>query len=423
MITPDGRRLIATRGVRGYADGLVAASLAGYLGDQLGYSATRIGVIVTGMLLGSAVLTMFTGTWGWRLQRRLLLRSGAMLMIATGIVYATSTTFIVLLVLGVIGTMNPSGSDVSVVQPIEQSLLPLTTSDKNRTHVFARYSFLGGSLAALGALSAGIPARLHWKASSVFIVYALAGVAMLVVYAAMSTQVESAAQVTPPTPLGPSKRIVYKLAALFSLDSFGGGFAVQSLLVLWLLRRHDFSVGRAGAVLAAMQILSAASGFVAIRIERRIGPLRTMAYTHIPGQIFLIAAAVVPTAPLAVTFLIARSLLSSMDVPVRNAYVMSVVTPAERAAAASVTNVPRSLASAIPPILAGWMLDRSTFGWPLIIAGILKIIYDVLLLRMARQSPLGLTIGDGLGPSSAAIPPKGDRLHDGEDDRNATDGG
>jgi predicted MFS family arabinose efflux permease len=132
---------------------------------------------------------------------------------------------------------------------------------------------------------------------------------------------------------------VYKLAALFSLDSFGGGFAVQSLLVLWLLRRHNFSVGRAGAVLAVMQILSAASGFVAIRIERRIGPLRTMAYTHIPGQIFLIAAAVVPTAPLAVTFLIARSLLSAMDVPVRNAYVMSVVTPAERAAAASVTNV------------------------------------------------------------------------------------
>ena len=423
MITPDGRRLIATRGLRGYADGLVAASLAGYLGDQLGYSATRIGVIVTGMLLGSAVLTMFTGTWGWRLQRRLLLRSGAMLMIATGIVYATSTTFIVLLIFGVIGTMNPSGSDVSVVQPIEQSLLPSTTSDRNRTHVFARYSFLGGSLAALGALSAGLPAKLNWNPSSVFVVYSLAGVAMLAVYAAMSTQVESAAQATPPTPLGPSKRIVYKLAALFSLDSFGGGFAVQSLLVLWLLRRHNFSVGRAGAVLAVMQILSAASGFVAVRIERRIGPLRTMAYTHIPGQIFLIAAAVVPTAPLAVTFLIARSLLSAMDVPVRNAYVMSVVTPAERAAAASVTNVPRSLASAIPPIMAGWMLDRSTFGWPLIIAGILKIIYDILLLRMARHSARGLTIGDGLGLNPAPVPPPGDRLHDGEDDRDSADGG
>jgi sugar phosphate permease len=148
-----------------------------------------------------------------------------------------------------------------------------------------------------------------------------------------------------------------------------------------------------------------------------------MAYTHIPGQIFLIAAAVVPTAPLAVTFLIARSLLSAMDVPVRNAYVMSVVTPAERAAAASVTNVPRSLASAIPPILAGWMLDRSTFGWPLIIAGTLKIIYDVLLLRMARRTDRRLTIGDGLGLNPALIPPTRDRLHDGEDDRDSADGG
>jgi MFS family permease len=386
MITPDGRRLIATRGLRGYADGLVAASLAGYLGDQLGYSGTRIGVIVTGMLLGSAVLTMFTGTWGWRFSRRLLLRAGAVLMVITGIVFATSTTFVVLLALGVIGTMNPSGSDVSVVQPIEQSLLPLTTSEKDRSHVFARYSFFGGALAALGALSAGLPARLHWRADSVFVVYAMAGVCMLGVYATMSPQVEAAAQVTTPTPLGPSKRVVYQLAALFSLDSLGGGFAVQSLLVLWLLRRHHFSVGKAGAVLAVMQILAAASGFVAVRIERRLGPLRTMAFTHMPAQILLISAALMPTAPLAVACLIGRSLLSSMDVPVRNAYVMAVVTPAERAAAASVTNVPRSLASALPPIAAGWMLDHSTVGWPLIIAGSMKIAYDLLLLRMARAT-------------------------------------
>ena len=386
MITPDGQRLISTRGLRGYADGLVAASLAGYLGDQLGYSATRIGVIVTGMLLGSAVLTMFTGTWGWRFERRLLLRAGALLMVITGLVFFTSTSFPLLLAFGVIGTMNPSGSDVSVVQPIEQSLLPLTTSDERRSHTFARYSFFGGALASLGALSAGLPARFHWQPESVFLIYTIAGFAMLGVYATMSPLVEAAAQAAPPTPLGPSKRVVYKLAALFSLDSFGGGFAVQSLLVLWLLRRHHFSVGKAGAVLAVMQILSAASGFIAVRIERRIGPLRTMAFTHLPGQILLISAALMPNATLAVACLIARSLVSSMDVPVRNAYVMSVVTPAERAAAASVTNVPRSLASALPPIAAGWMLDRSNFGWPLIIAGSLKIVYDLLLLRMARQS-------------------------------------
>jgi len=227
-------------------------------------------------------------------------------------------------------------------------------------------------------------ARFDWPAESVFVVYALAGVAMLGVYATMSPEVEMASHASPATPLGPSKRIVYQLAALFSLDSFAGGFAVQSLLVLWLLRRHHFTVGKAGVVLAAMQILSAASGFVAVRIERRIGPLRTMVFTHLPGQIMLIAAAFAPSARLAVGCLIARSLVSSMDVPVRNAFVMSVVTPPERAAAASVTNVPRSLASAIPPLAAGWMLDQTTFGWPLIIAGVLKIVYDLLMLRMAR---------------------------------------
>ncbi len=423
MITPDGRRLIATRGLRGYADGLVAASLAGYLGDQLGYSATRIGVIVTGMLLGSAVLTMFTGTWGWRFQRRLLLRAGALLMVTTGLVFATSTTFFVLLAFGVIGTMNPGGSDVSVVQPIEQSLLPLTTTEEERSHVFARYTFFGGSLAALGALSAGLPARLHWPAESVFVVYAAAGVAMLGVYWTMSPQVEAAAQVMTPTPLGPSKRVVYRLAALFSLDSFGGGFAVQSLLVLWLLRRHHFSVGKAGVVLGVMQILAAASGFIAVRIERRLGPLRTMAFTHLPGQILLISAALMPTAPLAVACLIGRSLLSSMDVPVRNAYVMSVVTPAERAAAASVTNVPRSLASALPPIAAGWMLDHSRFGWPLIIGGSMKIVYDLLLLRMARITTRESASADRIGERTGSVSPPRDRLHDGEDEGNSPDGG
>ena len=171
-----------------------------------------------------------------------------------------------------------------------------------------------------------------------------------------------------------------------------------------------------------MQMLGA-SGFIAVRIERRLGPLRTMAFTHLRGQILLIAAALMPTAPLAVACLIGRSLLSSMDVPVRNAYVMSAVTPRERAAAASVTNVPRSLASALPPIAAGWMLDRSTFGWPLIIAGSLKVIYDLLLLRMARDNKRESAGADRLGESTASVAPPGDRLHDGEGHSDAGDGG
>ncbi len=183
----------------------------------------------------------------------------------------------------------------------------------------------------------------------------------------------------------PGKRVVYRLAALFSLDAFGGGFVVQSLLALWLFRRFDLSVGAAGTLLFVTGTLSAASGFVAAWLAARIGLVRTMVFTHLPANGFLIAAAFMPTMPLAVTMLVLRSLLSSMDVPARTSYVMAVVSPAERAAAASVTNVPRSLAAALPPTAAGWMLDHSTFGWPLVIAGTAKAVYDLLLLRQFRH--------------------------------------
>jgi len=172
---------------------------------------------------------------------------------------------------------------------------------------------------------------------------------------------------------------------VFSLDAFGGGFTVQSLLALWLYRRFDLSVAAAGALLFWTGVCSAFSAFVAARIAKRIGLIRTMVFTHMPAQVLLVSAALMPNLALAIVCLVARSLLSAMDAPLRSSYVMAVVSPPERAAAASVTNVPRSLAAALPPIAAGWMLDHSTFGWPLIIAGTLKFIYDSLLLMMFRN--------------------------------------
>jgi predicted MFS family arabinose efflux permease len=380
-IHPDGYRLITTRGLRGFGDGLIAVSLSAYLSKQLGYSGARIGVVVTGMLLGSAVLTLLTGTAASGFSRRTLLRAGALLAIATGLVFATTTSFLVLVVAGVVGTVNPTSGDVSVFQPIEQALLPNTTSPERRSAVFARYSFVGSFAAAAGALCAGLPKHFGWRPQSVFLVYAFVATLGLGVYCSMTAEVEGSSLIKP-TALRESKRIVYRLAALFSLDSFGGGFVPQSILALWLFRRFDFSLARAGFVFAAMGVGSAASGFAATRIEKRLGPIRTMSLTHMPAQVLLIAAAFMPNGVAAVVCLLARSLLASMDVPVRNAYVMSVVVPAERAAAASVTNVPRSLASALPPLSAGWMLDHSRFGWPLICAGICKLTYDILLLCM-----------------------------------------
>ena len=382
---------MATRGIRGFVDGAVSVVLAAYL-KLLGYSNFRIGVVVAAMLLGSAALTLLVGLYGHRFSRRAILLSGSALMFVTGVTYATTTVFVALLVVGAIGTVNPSSGDVSVFLPIEQSLLPSTVADDRRTAMFARYAFFGSFCGAVGSLVAGLPDWLVRHTSidratalrGVFVAYAVAGVVTFAIYRSLSLAIEPA-DATPAAPLGESRSIVYRLAAVFSLDALGGGFVVQSLLALWLYERFNLSVTVAGALLFWTGVCSAFSAFVSARIAKRIGLIRTMVFTHLPAQLLLISAALVPNLSLAVVCLIARSLLSAMDVPARNSYVMAVVSPPERAAAASVTNVPRSLASALPPLAAGWMLDHSTFGWPLIIAGTLKATYDVLLLSMFRN--------------------------------------
>jgi hypothetical protein len=309
-------------------------------------------------------------------------------MIATGLGFAAFTGFWPLLVVAFVGTMNPSSGDVSVFLPTEQALLPGTAPNEARTALFARYTLIGTLVAAVGSLCAGVPewigdrvgasaaTPLRWT----FVGYAILGIVILVRYQRLTSAVEPLAD-APHVALGASRPIVYRLAALFSLDAFGGGFVVTALVVLWLQKRFALSLTVSGAVFFWAGVLSAFSALVAVRIARRIGLVRTMVFTHLPANGFLILAAFMPTAPLAVAALLARSALSQMDVPARTSYVMAVVTPAERPAAASVTNVPRSLAAAVPPILAGWLLGHSSFGWPLVIGGTLKAVYDLGLLR------------------------------------------
>ena len=211
-------------------------------------------------------------------------------------------------------------------------------------------------------------ARTSFPGRGAFLVYSGVAVCVFCLYLRLSSNIEPAAS-EPAGPLGPSRRLVIKLAAVFSLDSLGGGFVVQSLLALWLYRRFDLSVGATGTIFFATGLLSGFSGLLAPALARRIGLIRTMVFTHIPANVLLIATAFMPSLPLAIACLLARSLLSQMDVPARSSYVMAVVTPPERAAAAAATNVPRSLAAALPPLAAGWMLDRTSFGWPLVIGG------------------------------------------------------
>jgi predicted MFS family arabinose efflux permease len=387
----DAALLLETRGLRALGDGFVSVILAAYL-TAVGLDAKRIGIIITVTLLGSAALTLAVGLRAHAYPRRQLLRLVSLLMIATGIGFAAFTSFWPLALVGLIGTLNPSGGDVSVFLPTEQALLPATVPDTQRTALFARYSLIGTLVAAVGALCAGVPEWLGHRlnVSNVtalrftFLIYALIGVVVLTRYRHLTPAIERSSTAAPHA-LGASRHTVYRLAALFSLDSFGGGFVITALVVLWLQGRFDLSLAVSGAVFFWAGILSAFSALVAVHIARRIGLVRTMVFTHLPANGLLILTAFMPTAPLAVACLLGRSALSQMDVPARTSYVMAVVTPEERPAAASVTNVPRSLAAALPAIAAGWMLDHSTFGWPLIIGGTIKAVYDLLLLQQFRD--------------------------------------
>jgi len=387
----DAKRLLFTRSLRGFGDGLASLVLASYL-PRLGLSPFEIGAIVTGTLLGSAALTLASGLVGHRLRRRAVLLGMAGLSIATGLAFAGVQGFAALFVAGVVGTLNPSAGDVTPFLPTEQSVLAEVVEPRDRTALFAWYNLAGSAAGALGALAAGLTAPLAAAFAvdesvvdrAVFLVYAALGGVALVVYRRLSTAVERPAGAAP-GPLATSRRTVLELAALFSLDSFGGGFVVQSLLVLWLYRRFGLSTETTAGIFFATGLLAAGSQLVSARLAARIGHVRTMVFTHLPANVFLIVAGLMPTAPLAIAFLLLRMCLSQMDVPARQAYVMSVVPPEERAAASSVTNVPRSLASALSPLCAGGLLGQSQFGWPLIVGGALKGLYDLALFWRFKE--------------------------------------
>ena len=389
--SPDAALILAARGIRAFTDGYVALLLPYYL-TLLGYSALEVGIIATATLLGSGILTLLVGLFAYRFRLHTLLTAACLLMLSTGLGFATVTDFLPLLLISVIGTLNPSNGDVSVFSPLEQSLLSHAATIEQRTALFARYSLVGDLVGALGALAAVIPGVLaQWNVLELksavqvmFVLYGVSSLAALALYRRLDSA-HARGEETHAAPLGPSKAIVYRLAALFSLDAFAGGFAVQSLLALWLFLRFDLSVEAAGTIFFWTGILAAASFLAAPVIARRIGLINTMVFTHLPANIFCVLVPFMPTLPLAVLFLFLRALLSSMDKPARSSYVMAVVSPAERPAAAGITAVPRSLAAAVSPAFAGYLLTLSPFGWPLVICGALKIVYDLTLLGMFRK--------------------------------------
>lgn len=392
-MTGEARRLIAARGLRGFGDGLCSLVLPVYL-SGLGYGALRVGVLTTAMLLGSAMMTLAVGLVGHRVAARRLLLLACALMAATGLAFASVRQFWPLLAVGFLGTLNPSSGDVSPFLPLEQALLAHAGPDAQRTSLFARYSLTGSLMGALGALSLGVVAPLAAALGRpqsalipwTFVFYGALSLAQAWLYRGLPADAGAAA--APRAPLGPSRRRVYGLAALFSLDSFGSGFFVNSLLALWLFRHFGLSLAAAGQFFFWTGLLTAASQLAAPPLARRIGLINTMVFTHIPANLCMVAVAFAPNVATAFVLLVVRALLSNMDVPARTSYVMAIVTPPERAAAAGVTNVPRSLASAFSPALAGLIFSLSAFAWPLVIGGSLKTLYDLLLLwRFQKVRP------------------------------------
>lgn len=382
--------LLAARSLRGICDGFVAVLLPAYL-LALGFGKLTVGLIGTATLLGSAVATIAVGLLGSRYPPRALLLFAAALMAATGIAFGCLSSLWLLLVVAFVGTLNPSSGDVSLFLPLEHARLAEAAKSDARTALFARYSLVGGLSAALGALLAALP---DWMAAhsglsaflamrGMFIVYATTGFVVFLLY--LQLPKHKAHPTAARAPLGPSRRIVTRLALLFGVDAFAGGLLVNSLLTLWLLQRFGLSLAAAGQFFFWSGLLSAGSQLAAAPITRRIGLLNTMVFTHIPSSVCLIAAAFTPSLPLTLLLLLVRSALSQLDVPTRSAYVMAVVTPPERLAAASFTAVPRSLAAAVAPTIAGGLLGAGWLGAPLIACGALKIAYDLAVLAAFRH--------------------------------------
>ena len=382
--------VLTARALRGFTDGFIAVLLPAYL-LALGHDELAVGFLSTATLFGSALATLAVGRWGSRYPLRRLLLCAAALMALTGLGFASLSSLWPLLVIAFIGPLNPSGGDVSVFLPLEHTAIAGSLSGNARTAAFARYGFFGSISGAIGALAVAIPDWLTAAAGlerldalrAMFLLYALAGAAVWVLYSRMPAR--RASEASPAAPLGPSRRIVWQLAGLFSVDAFAGGLVVNALLALWLFQRFGMSLSAAGAFFFWTGLLSAVSQLAAPVLARRIGLVNTMVYTHIPSSLCLIGAAFAADLPTALGLMLARSALSQMDVPVRSAFVMSVVTPAERPAAASFTAVPRSLASAAGPSMTGALFAAGSLAAPLVACGVLKIAYDLALLAAFRR--------------------------------------
>jgi len=401
-LTRDGWLLFLTRFVRLFAYGSLSVVLVFYL-IGLGLSESQTGLLLTLTLVGDTVVSLYLTTRADRIGRRRMLIIGAILMAAAGLAFACTSNFLLLILAGTIGVISPSGNEVGPFLSIEQAALSHVVPGRTRTEVFAWYTLAGSFATAVGALCGGALTHALQKTVMrpvvsyrvVVILYAALGILLACVFARLS----SAAEVTAPGEdsafpsflgIGRSRHVVVKLASLFALDSFAGGFVVQSFAAYWFYLRFGVDPATLGIIFFWANVFAGISSLLASRLASRFGLINTMVATHLPSNILLILVPLMPNLWLAVIVLLVRFSISQMDVPTRQSYIMAVVSKEERSAAAGITGVARTTGAAISPLFVGFMFARpSWINVPFFIAGTLKILYDLLLYRefVAVQPP------------------------------------
>jgi MFS family permease len=408
-LTRDGRLLFLTRVLRMFGYGSLAVVLVLYLAS-LDIDAVSIGLILTLTLIGDALISLGLTTRADRIGRRRVLVIGALLMAAAGVVFALTSAVPLLIFAATIGVISPTGNEVGPFLAVEQAALSETTSDARRTATFAWYNLAGYAATAVGALAAGLATQALLAAGwsdvdayrAVVLAYAGLGLVMAAVFTRIGSAVEPplavvAADAAAETEAGNRRRlglgrrsrgIIARLSALFALDAFAGGFVPQALMAYWFHLQFGVEPAALGLLFFSANLLAAVSSLSAARVAARIGLINTMVFTHLPSNVLLILVPFMPTLPLAVACLLARYALSQMDVPTRQSYVMAVVDPDERSAAAGVTGIARTTGAAVSPAVSAPLIASASFaGAPFVIAGSLKIVYDLLLYASFRAHP------------------------------------
>jgi len=398
VLTRDGYLLFFTRFMRLFAYGSLSVVLVFYL-IGLGLNASQTGLLLTLTLVGDTVISLYLTTRADRSGRRRMLIVGAILMAAAGLAFACTSNLVLLIIAGTIGVISPSGNEVGPFLSIEQAALSQVVPNRSRTEVFAWYTLAGSVATAMGALFAGALTRVLERTTMtpvgmyrvVVVLYAVVGVLLAGLFIRLSPAAEARssqeASALPRTMksffgIDRSHRVVLKLSSLFALDSFAGGFVVQSFAAYWFYLRFGVNPATLGVIFFWANIFAGISALLAARLAARWGLINTMVVTHLPSNILLILVPLMPTLWLAILVLLVRFSISQMDVPTRQSYIMAVVSREERSAAAGITGVARTTGAAISPLFVGLMFARpSWINVPFFIAGTLKILYDLLLYK------------------------------------------